>query len=253
MQGGTGANETLIEVYVRSLRPRPGRSQRRALDRLDALAAAGEIGGYEVVVWGDRAPPSPDAVRTRAGRFVLDRVTVFQRWAERNGASIEGAFAVRTVDSSVTGERHDELVLPRLVAAAVRNGRLLAVAPATVDGGHRSIEAFLDGLEDGALPGERSVEIRPLGAARTAESTPTDDRDRREPPSATGETTARPEAADRSSTTRPSPAESAAGPAEEGSVKRSGGRGDRPVTHGGGEGEAGEGRGGSGRTSYPPY
>jgi hypothetical protein len=256
MQGGTSANETLIEVYVRSLRPGEGRPQRRALDRLDALAAAGEIGGYEVVVWGDRAPPSVEAVRTRAGRFVLDRVTVFQRWAERNDASIEDAFAVRTVDSSITGERHDELVLPRLVAAAVRGGRLHAVAPATVDGDHRSIEAFLDGLENGALPGEQSVEIRPLGATRTAESAPTDDRNRREPPSATGETAARPEAGDRSSTARASPVESAVeGPADEEPAaeeptKRSGGRGDDLETHGGDEGE---GRGGSGRTLYPPY
>jgi hypothetical protein len=245
MQGGTSATETLVEVYVRSLRPGTGRSQRRALDRLDALAAAGVIGGYEVVVWGDRAPPSPDTVRTRAGRFVLDRVTVFQRWAERNGASIEGTFAVRTVDSSITGERHDELVLPRLVAAAVRDGRLLAVAPATVDGDHRSIEAFLDGLENGALPGERSVEIRPLGATRTAESAPTDDRDRREAPPAAGETAARPQADDRSSTARPSPAESAdEGSAEEGSVKR-------PAEEG--STKRSGGRGGSERTSYPPY
>lgn len=261
MQGGTGATETLIEVYVRSLRPRAGRPQRRVFDRLDALTAAGEIGGYEVVVWGDRAPPSPEAVRTRAGRFVLDRVTVFQRWAERNDASIEDAFGVRTVDSSITGERHDELVLPRLVAAAVRDGRLFAVAPAKVDGEHRSVDGFLDELEGGTVSDEQSVEIRPLGTAGTSGPAPTDDRRRRESTRTAGEAAVRADAGDRSSTARTSTVElTGEGPMDEEAAderppaeeptKRSGGRGDHL---GGDEGGAGEGRGDSERTPYPPY
>ncbi|QLH83305.1 HTH domain-containing protein [Halosimplex pelagicum] len=244
MQGGTDANGTRVEAYVRSLRAGEESPQRRALDRLDALAAAGEIEGHEVVVWGDRAPPSPEAVRTRAGRFVLDRVTVFERWAERNDASIEDAFGVRTVDSSLTGETHAELVLPRLAVAAVRDGRLLAVAPATVDDEHRSVGRFLDGLEDGALPGERSVEIRPLRAARTAGTPTADDRDRPEPPETAGETAPAPVAREEAPTPDAPPAE----PMDEEPPERTGGRGGDagPV-----EGE--EGAGDPARTPYPPY
>jgi len=241
MTGGTAASEIGIEVYVRSLRPGEGCPQRRALDRLDTLAAAGEIEGYEVVVWGDRAPPSPEAVRTRAGRFVLDRVTVFQRWAERNGASIEDAFGVRTVDSSITGETYAELVLPRVAAAALRDDRLLAVAPATVDDEHRSVEALLDGLEDGSLPGEESVEARPLGRTRTVETGAADDSDRPTSIGAADGTAVAPDPAGRASPPDTSPGTPRGEElAEEAS-------GDTGAT----EGE--EGVGDPPRTPYPPY
>lgn len=259
MHGGADANETRIEVYVRSLRPGVRRPQRRALDRLDALAAAGDIAGYEVVVWGDRAPPSPEAVRTRAGRFVLDRVTVFQRWAQRNDASLEDAFGVRTVDSSITGETHAELVLPRLAAAAVRDGRLLGVAPATVDDDHRSVDEFIDELEAGAPPHDRSVEIRPLGASRAADAAAADDRSRPKPPRDADEATAEPDSGPRSSAAgafHPEPTDEGPTdeePAGEGPTDRAGDGGGDTGSSGDDEGMVGEDRGDPGRTPYPPY
>ncbi|WP_135363607.1 HTH domain-containing protein [Halosimplex halophilum] len=259
MQGGRDASDTRIEVYVRSLEPGEDRPQRRALDRLDALAAAGDIEGYEVVVWGDRAPPSRAAVRTRAGRFVLDRVTVFQRWAERNDASIEDAFGVRTVDSSITGERHEELVLPRLAVAAVREGRLLAVAPASVDGEHRPVDAVLDRLEDGSLPATTAVELRPLGGVRDTDTGPTDRREQVAPVDR-DRTTRSPDVA---GVTRrdPEPTEPVEGeveptgePAEpvEGPAEPTEQQGDETGSDPGSAG-SGDDRGDPPRTPYPPY
>ncbi len=163
-----------MEVYVRSLRPRGETTQRRVLDRVSRLARTGSIEGYDVVVWGDRAPPTPDEVRTRAGRFVLDRVTVFQRWAERNGASIDHGFEVRSVDSAITGESYRELALPRLVVAAVRGDRLLGVAPATIGDEHVSVTDYLDHFEASeSLCEATPVELRSL--ARTTDADPADD------------------------------------------------------------------------------
>ncbi|WP_436929133.1 HTH domain-containing protein [Halosimplex halobium] len=251
MQGGRDASDTRIEVYVRSLEPGEDRPQRRALDRLDALAAAGDIEGYEVVVWGDRAPPSRAAVRTRAGRFVLDRVTVFQRWAQRNDASIEDAFGVRTVDSSITGERHEELVLPRLAVAAVREDRLLVVAPATVDGEHRSVDGFLDRLEDGALPGSTAVELRPLGGVADDTDPARGDRRERVAPGERGEASS----ADLTRVQRQGgptePAGESASPAERPTEPV-----EEPDDEAGadpGSVEGGDDRGDPPRTPYPPY
>lgn len=183
MNGGAGGSTPRIEVYVRSLRPGDRTAQRRALDTLDELSEGGEIAGYDVVVWGDRVPSTPGDLRTRAGRFVLDRVVVFQQWADRNDATIDSAFDVRTVDSTVTGEQYTELVLPRMVVAAVAGDQLLGVAPATTDGTHYSVAEFLDRVAAGdAFADSDPVELRPLDGsgepvdARTAEDDRTAER-----------------------------------------------------------------------------
>ena len=171
MYGGSNGDGLRIEVYVRSLQPRGDTTQQRAFDRLDELVEEGVVEDYEVVVWGDRVPPTPDALRTRAGRFVLDRVVVFQRWAEENDCSIQHAFNVRTVDSAITGQQYSELLLPQLVAAAVENDHLVDFAPAIVSGTHVSALDFIERLtQRDPVVDPTPVELRPLQRSEPAES-----------------------------------------------------------------------------------
>lgn len=161
MTGGTTADGVRIELYVRSLAGSDRSDQARAIDRLDALVADGEVEQYRVLVWGERAPPRPEGTRTAAGRFVLDRVSVFRRWAERNGVSVARPFAVRTVDSSITGECYDELVLPKLVLAEYRAGALSRVVPHERDGETVCVSEYLDRLQTGDLAETVPVERGP--------------------------------------------------------------------------------------------
>lgn len=171
MYGGSRGDGLRIEVYVRSLQPRGDTAQQRAFDLLDELVAEDVVEDYEVVVWGDRVPPTRDALRTRAGRFILDRVVVFQRWAEENDVSIEHAFEVRTVDSAITGHHYSELVLPQLVVAAVADDRLVDFAPVTVNGTHVSTLEFIDRLAQGdPLVDPTPVELRSLHRDESAKS-----------------------------------------------------------------------------------
>ena len=168
MTGGPTSGETRIELYVRSLRPSSESDQARAMDRLDALVAEGTVRSYRVLVWGGRAPPTRDEARTAAGKFVLDRVSAFREWARRNDASVAAPFAVRDVDSGITGESYGELVLPRLVLAAYSDGELARVVPHERDGTTTSVREYLTRL------GEREGEGESEGEGALPEMTTVD-------------------------------------------------------------------------------
>lgn len=153
MTGDTDATPR-VELCVRSLCPGAVNDQQeRVIERLDRLAAAGAITGYDVVVWGARVAFDSASARTDAGERALERYERFRRWAVENDRSIRPGFELRSVDVRTTGESYTAVVFPALALAEYVDGEVEHVAPCT-EGDRR--HTLRDRLDDLAATAERS-------------------------------------------------------------------------------------------------
>jgi hypothetical protein len=139
-----------IELYVRSMLPDgAGKRQETVIDTLEELDREDEISGYNVVVWGKQIAPESAAANTEAGRYILNRVAEFKQWALSNNVSLESFYQRTTVDSEVTGESHDAMVLPVMGLAEYDEDELAHVAPCTNGDDVHTITDRLETLEAG--------------------------------------------------------------------------------------------------------
>lgn len=156
-----------MELYVRSLRPR-GNATAATVEKLAALVDSGALDSYDVVVWGDRAPPSAVRAHTPMGQYVCQRLAVFREWARRNDLTLGPAVREASIDSEITGETTAAVCLPAVLLAVYEDDHLQQVVPHDVDGESRSVPAFLMSL----LDGEPAGSFVPVEHARVAAPTP---------------------------------------------------------------------------------
>jgi hypothetical protein len=166
MQGSTQPDDTRAELYVRSLLP-DGHTQQQAavIDRLQGLSDADVLSDITVQVVGKQIPATPAEARTELGLFVLNRVSVFQEWAKRNNCSLEPAFQVRSVDSTISGEQYRALVFPGQLLAEYDGSELKCVTPHTADGETVTVRdrlTMLEGEDESTFSSlERASAVRP--------------------------------------------------------------------------------------------
>ena len=153
-----------LELYVRSLAPRGFQSRQRAVvERLTQLTETGVVEGHRVVVCGRQIPAKRTDRVTEFGQYLHDRIATFSKWADRNGWSLDHAFAHRTVESSITGETMDLLVLPAMALAEYDGDALRFVAPVTSADAQWTVQDRLDSLLATGSPDSAD----PLPEART--------------------------------------------------------------------------------------
>lgn len=129
MASGTSDDHSL-ELFVRSL----SSGETGGIDyarRVRELAAAGRVRDASVTVWGDEVGLSTTAIRTPAGKCILDRVAVLRSWTDGRGVTMVPFFETREVTSSVTGESYTALRLPVYCLAEYVDDELVHVAPYT--------------------------------------------------------------------------------------------------------------------------
>jgi len=158
-----------VELYVRSLSPSGLRDQQgTVIERLKRMAEEGEISGYTVHVCGAQVPATPAETRTEFGRFLLNRIAVFELWAERNDRSYDDWFLRRAVEGA--GPTETELVFPAAVFAVYEADELRYVTPCETPEDLRAVHDSLDSLGTGGLT---DTEPLPKARAQPAEqSTP---------------------------------------------------------------------------------
>lgn len=162
---GSADSGRSAELYVRSLRPRAAyTSQRAVVERLADLAADGSLAEYAVRVTGKAIPPSPSAACTEFGTYLVNRVAVFEEWADRSDRPLAPIHRC-SVRSGFTGEEYDALVLPEMVLADYRADSLQFVAPSGEGDSHVTVHERLDALGAGEV---EAVEAESLERARIA-------------------------------------------------------------------------------------
>lgn len=152
------------ELWVRSLSPRGVRDRQATLvRRLAALAGAGTIDDYGVLVVGRELPARPADAVTDFGRYLLDRIADFQSWAAVNDRSLGSLFEPETVRSTIAGGTDRRIVLPVFTLAEYDDGALRFVAPCQ---GEAAVWTVQDRLAHLAVVGAGNDTVEPLSAAR---------------------------------------------------------------------------------------
>ncbi|WP_267639400.1 HTH domain-containing protein [Haloarchaeobius amylolyticus] len=129
------------ELWVRSHSPFGAAPERATvLDSLETLEEAGYFDDVAARLWGKRVGLSTMAARTEEGTEILDRVTDFRTWAERNDATIDQFFEKRMMDSQLVNESYLVQELPTLALAEYENGEVVHVAPCIIDGTLQTVE-----------------------------------------------------------------------------------------------------------------
>ncbi|WP_338727208.1 HTH domain-containing protein [Haladaptatus sp. DJG-WS-42] len=140
---------TRLELYVRSLAPSVARKQQdRVIAQLKSLKDAAAIDEYTIEVWGKEVCATTEAARTDAGKQVLEKITEFETWAERNGRSLSSVFEVHEIDSAITGDQYTSIVLPLMVLAEYHDDDLIGVAPCAYEGVPVTIDEYLVTLDE---------------------------------------------------------------------------------------------------------
>lgn len=153
-----------VELYVRSLAPRGLRDRQAVVvDALEKLADREAISEYTVHVCGEALPATPAETVTDFGTYLLNRVAVFQKWADENDYSLGSLFEHRTVNSTLLGETRERVVLPVMALAEYKGPDLRFVAPCRTTDGHVTVQERLDQLRD-----EVGVEAIPLRNAHAS-------------------------------------------------------------------------------------
>lgn len=165
--GATNSGERRVELYVRSLAPGgTHRQQDTVVRRLDDLLDDGAIDQYDVRVWGDRIRHASATARTVDGRHVQDRLARIERWAERDGYSLDGIYREVECECSITDESWTEVRFPEIALAEFVEDELVHLAPAH-DADADEPVGVLDRLDDLGRTEERGTgdaDRRPLQA-----------------------------------------------------------------------------------------
>jgi len=135
------ANTVRVELFVRSLCPEDATHQQDyVIDRLQSLEETGRIADLSILIWGNRIEPKL-AQRTAAGRRLLERLSMFERWERESDASLDAFDWQHPVTNMVSEESFSVITLPTLALAEYVDGELQHVAPCTRDGTvHRVID-----------------------------------------------------------------------------------------------------------------
>lgn len=147
---------TRLELYVRSLGPPIGarRQQETVVERLEALEDDRTL-DVTVDVWGRRICPNGKVAGTVVGESILDTIGRLRDWARERDVSLDPFFGEREVRSTVTGERYDTIVPPRVCLAAFTDDGVETVVPCEMDGECVAVSEYLDAVT-GAAEADRS-------------------------------------------------------------------------------------------------
>jgi hypothetical protein len=133
--------EIEVDLWVR--RPVCG-PRTTVIDRLGALRTRGAIADFSVSTWAE------EIVLTGANRQddLLETVETFENWAADHGLSLRPPFETRTA-SMLVGDSEEVLTTPMMLAVARDDGDIVGIYPCTDGTETWTVEAFLDGIEDG--------------------------------------------------------------------------------------------------------
>jgi hypothetical protein len=154
----TPSQPPAVELYVRSLSSRTGRTE-RVVDHLRQLDASGEVADLSVTVWGEAVDLGSMAAQTPRGQAILETVTAVRDWADERGASVEPFFHRRETHSTITDETHTTLQLPSLLLVERVGDELVRVTPHDDDG---TVWTVTDRLEVLSTDMEETPESRPV-------------------------------------------------------------------------------------------
>lgn len=145
------------------------------VETLREFDRTGAIDELRIEAWPDEVPLEGESEHAA----VLGRFQAFQDWADRLGASVEPAFAVRERTTLVADESEAVLVLPVVCLSIHVDGRLASVVPHLEGGTAYTVDDALADLEalDYAAPtvANRATEGPPPAVpsdARTLEHCP---------------------------------------------------------------------------------
>ena len=137
-----------LELYVRTLSPSGARSrQEEIVDRLGRLDDDGHVDDVFVKVWGNGIDPTTSAAETEQGQFILNRIAEFQQWALANNTTLDSFYQARQQSSSITGEEHHTIVLPKMGLAEYHGDELQQVSPVATGDRTTTVPEHLDELE----------------------------------------------------------------------------------------------------------
>ena len=146
-----------VEVWMRDAAPPPDDPRATVLNRLREFRTEGIIDEVSVRTWGtfvaalDGEADDPESL---AG----ERVAAFQRWAERNGHSLEPAFEQCERSSLVSEAGNDVIRLPLQCLAVYEDDRLAGVFPCSTPDGTNTVGDCLERLKTGDVIGDSTVE-----------------------------------------------------------------------------------------------
>jgi hypothetical protein len=136
-----------LELYVRTLSPPGARSrQEDVLERLQRFEEDDHIDDFYVKVWGKQIDPTTRAAETEQGQFILNRIADFQQWALANNITLESFYQTHEQSSSITGEEHTTIVLPKMGLAEYHGTELQQVTPCTDGDVVQSVTDHIDDL-----------------------------------------------------------------------------------------------------------
>lgn len=157
-EGGSGSRLE-VHLYVRSLAAAEGSPYgESAIERLEALEAAGVVDAHEIEIWGaDLVLSTADA--TPVGERILDRLERFQTWIEENGCSFGPAWRIRDRSSWFGDRSPPRLVLPTVILAEYEDGRLRHLAPCADGEELVTVRQRLEAIGADAESGRRPVPV----------------------------------------------------------------------------------------------
>lgn len=121
------------------------------LDRLARLEEAGSIAAYRVEQW----PPcttGPEKINSD-GHSRQELVATFEKWATEHGCSLEPAFEMKTVTSSLSDRniRAEQISVPLLTLVLYENGDINGIAPCSHGDQTYTVENCITALETDGL------------------------------------------------------------------------------------------------------
>jgi hypothetical protein len=144
----SNTDEIRLELYVRTLSPPGARTrQEQVIERLQRLADEGHVADCYVKVWGRQIDPTTTAADTDQGQFILNRIAEFKQWALANNTTLESFYQTHEQSSSITGQDHTTIVLPKMGLAEYHGSELEQVSPCTDEDDVISVVNHLDALE----------------------------------------------------------------------------------------------------------
>jgi len=157
MRSNDSGTDVRVDLWIRDGGLPPDDPRETVLERIREFETRGTVDDVSVRVWGTFVA-APDGDPDEFESLAHKRVAEFQRWAERNGHSLEPAFERFERSSMVSEEGSDVVRLPMQCLAVYEGDRLVGVFPCSTSDGTNTVEDCLDRLETGDLVGDPNGE-----------------------------------------------------------------------------------------------
>ncbi|MEF8863057.1 MAG: L,D-transpeptidase [Haloarculaceae archaeon] len=157
MSRDDSGTDVRVDVWMRDAAPPPDDPRKTVLERLREFETEGTVDDVSMRVWGTFIA-APDDEHDGSESLARERVAEFQRWAERNGHSLEPAFERCERSSMVSEKGNDAIRLPMQCLAVYEGDRLVGVFPCSTADGTNTVEGCLERLETGDLAGDPNSE-----------------------------------------------------------------------------------------------